>query len=232
VTERGERTRERLIAAAEQLWAARGIASVSVREINAAAGQRNNTALHYHFGGREALLGAIARRHLAVLNERSDKVYAEMQALGDRWSVRDQVALLVRPTAEYVGEGPSARAWLRISAQIAGAPGQTTEETAAVVSQAVIDVGTRLVERLAPDLGFALAVDRVRMASEAVLHLLADRARLEDAPDRARPMMQLPVFVELVIDMTTAAMTAPPSDALLGATRPESVQDRGESLHD
>ncbi|MEV1201628.1 helix-turn-helix domain-containing protein, partial [Microbispora rosea] len=41
-----ETTVRRLVDAAERLFAERGIDAVSLREINAAAGQRNSTALH------------------------------------------------------------------------------------------------------------------------------------------------------------------------------------------
>jgi AcrR family transcriptional regulator len=219
VTERGDLTRERLLDAAEQLWAANGLHSVSVRDINHAAGQRNNNALHYHFGGRTGLLAALAERHLSLLNERTDKLWAETRA-APSMSVRDQVAVLVRPTAEYLGDGPSARAWLVVSSQLLADPQQSDERTASVVSQAAIDVGTMLVERLVLDLGRAAAIERVRMASEAVLHLIADRARLEEAALRARSLIPLPVFVELVIDMTTAAIASNPSDSLLRVVAP------------
>src|ERR687892_231101 len=45
-------TAERLIAAAESLFATHGIDGVSLREINRAAGARNASALQYHFGDR------------------------------------------------------------------------------------------------------------------------------------------------------------------------------------
>lgn len=230
MSERGLRTRERIIEAAERLWAARGFDAVSVREITAAAGQRNNNALHYHFGSKEALFQTIAQRHIGILNERTEKLYMRMRD-ESVFGVRDQVAMLVRPTAEYVGDGPSARAWIRIAARVAGAPRQSDQDTAALVSPAAIEIGTRLVERLGFELGFQLAVDRVRIASEAVLHALADRARLEDAAARTRSMMALPVFVELVIDMMTSAVTAPASDALLQAIR-ASDPDSGRSLRE
>ena len=219
MTERGDQTRDRLLDAAELLWAERGLYAVSVRDINQAAAQRNHNAVHYHFGSRAGLLRAVAERHLAVLNERTDKLWAEVRA-APSMSVRDQVGVLVRPTAEYLGDGPSARAWLVISAQLLADPQQTDEQTASVVSQAAIEVGTLLVERLELDLGRVAAIERVRMASEAVLHLIADRARLEDAPGRARVLVPLPTFVELVVDMTAAAITSNPSDPLLRVLAP------------
>lgn len=52
-------TRARLIASAEQLFAERGVASVSLNEITRAAQQKNRNAVHYHFGSKEALVQAI-----------------------------------------------------------------------------------------------------------------------------------------------------------------------------
>ena len=46
-------TNERLLREAERLFARRGLYQVTVREITEAAGQRNVSALNYHFGSRE-----------------------------------------------------------------------------------------------------------------------------------------------------------------------------------
>ena len=43
-------TAERLLLAAERLFAARGVDGVSLRQVNVEAGQRNLSAAHYHFG--------------------------------------------------------------------------------------------------------------------------------------------------------------------------------------
>ena len=58
--------RRSLVAAGERLFAERGIRAVSLREINKAAGQRNSSALHYHFGSREGLLRALLAREAAA----------------------------------------------------------------------------------------------------------------------------------------------------------------------
>lgn len=51
-------TRECLIRAAETLMARHGIGAVTTQDILARAGQRNRSALHYHFGSREGLIQA------------------------------------------------------------------------------------------------------------------------------------------------------------------------------
>jgi AcrR family transcriptional regulator len=59
----GTPTRERLLDAAQHLFARRGVDAVPIRQINELAGQRNASALHYHFGSCQALLVAIVERH-------------------------------------------------------------------------------------------------------------------------------------------------------------------------
>lgn len=54
----GDATRARLIRTAERLFAENGVDAVSVRAINAAAGQ-GAAAVHYHFGTKEDLLSAV-----------------------------------------------------------------------------------------------------------------------------------------------------------------------------
>jgi AcrR family transcriptional regulator len=51
--------RTAMVDAAERLMAERGIAAVSLREVQDAAEQRNKSAAHYHFGSREGLIRAI-----------------------------------------------------------------------------------------------------------------------------------------------------------------------------
>jgi AcrR family transcriptional regulator len=57
-----ETTRDKLLRAALHLFARQGL-DVPLRDINELAGQRNASALHYHFGGRPELLTAIIDRY-------------------------------------------------------------------------------------------------------------------------------------------------------------------------
>jgi AcrR family transcriptional regulator len=60
-------TRERLLEAAERLFARNGYAGTSLREITAAAGA-NIAAVNYHFGTKEGLLAAVLDRVVGELN--------------------------------------------------------------------------------------------------------------------------------------------------------------------
>lgn len=64
---RSSESRLRLIAAAERLFARDGFDAVSLRQICAAAGQRNTNAVRYHFGDKDRLIEAIFERRQAEL---------------------------------------------------------------------------------------------------------------------------------------------------------------------
>ena len=70
-------TKEQIVLAAEALFAERGIEGVSLRQIGAAAGNGNNSAVQYHFGTKERLVQAVFEYRLPRLRERRDLLLAE-----------------------------------------------------------------------------------------------------------------------------------------------------------
>ena len=112
--------REALIEAARALFAERGIEGVSIRELGRAAAQRNNNAVQYHFGDREALV-------FAVLGPHNERVGARRAALLDELeieatpSIRSLAGALVRPSAAML-ENAAGRDYLRIVAELISDP--------------------------------------------------------------------------------------------------------------
>lgn len=105
-------TREAILLAAERLFAERGF-GVSLREIGAAAGQRNNSAVQYHFGSKDALITALYEYRMVPLNQRRLALLAELRDAGAERDLTALLAVYVRPLAEYLrrtrGEGWYAR---------------------------------------------------------------------------------------------------------------------------
>jgi AcrR family transcriptional regulator len=222
---RGAETRERILDAAERLMAERGVTGVSLNEINTAAGQRNTAALHYHFGGRDGLLRAIMRRHGDWLRARHDELYARVagtgngSGTGDGRDVRGLVEVIVLPVAEYIGMGERQRHGIRVWTSVLALPQLAIEEVRSVVDPSLTLAGRALVEIMAAGMPRDLAVERLVVASQSAMHVLADRAVLEDAPERRREPLPLPLVARNLVDMTVAALGAPVS----AATREEAA---------
>jgi AcrR family transcriptional regulator len=104
--------RLRLLAAAEQLFATRGF-GVPNREIVAAAGQRNQSAITYHFASRAGLIDAVCERHETLIARHRQHLIARLPGLEDR-TTRQLVEAHVQPlAAEMLRCAPSY--WARLS---------------------------------------------------------------------------------------------------------------------
>ncbi|WP_286830607.1 MULTISPECIES: TetR/AcrR family transcriptional regulator [Kordiimonas] len=66
--DRREESRERILDAAEELFAKRGFHGVSVREIADASGA-DTSLLHYYFGAKAALFETVIERRAALVND-------------------------------------------------------------------------------------------------------------------------------------------------------------------
>ena len=112
----GPATRDRLLDEAEHLFARSSIAGVTTRQIVEAAGQRNASAVSYHFGSREGLLLELLARRGAPVDERRGELRSE---LGAQPAVAELVRCLVEPYCELL-HTEQGRAYVRIVAQLRG----------------------------------------------------------------------------------------------------------------
>lgn len=72
-------TTERILDAAEALFARHGVEATSLRSITSEAGV-NAAAIHYHFGSKESLLQALLSRRIAPLNQERLKQLDRLEA--------------------------------------------------------------------------------------------------------------------------------------------------------
>jgi AcrR family transcriptional regulator len=189
------------------MMASQGVDAVSLREIRLAAGQRNTSAMQFHFGDRHGLLRAIADRHEPRLAAALSRLYRSMLADG-RDDDRSLVEVLVRPVADYVFEGPSQRAWIRIGAELASRPELSVDDFVASSSPESVEVATVLLDRLRRSMSRHVAVERIVMMMLANLHFCAARAAVHESGVTARPSASRPDFVDNVVAMAYGALFA------------------------
>lgn len=90
--------KQRLLAAAEQLFAEKGFEVVAVRDVTQLA-KANVAAVNYHFGSRDGLVALVVDRYLTSLNqERLERLdVLERRAPGKVVPIEEIVHALVRP---------------------------------------------------------------------------------------------------------------------------------------
>jgi AcrR family transcriptional regulator len=91
--------RHLILDAAEELFGEHGINAVSLREIGAAAGQRNNNAVRYHFGDKDQLVRELLSERIAQVEVMREQMVREMGDLS-RYGLEDLLRVLWRPLTD------------------------------------------------------------------------------------------------------------------------------------
>lgn len=108
-------TRLALILAAERIFSEEGISNTSLRRITQAAGQRNESAIHYHFGSREGVVQAILDLRTTSVNAARTALITEFRetAGGAPLGSREVARALVAPLADYLRQVAGQSHYLR-----------------------------------------------------------------------------------------------------------------------
>ena len=109
-------TKTRLLDHAEKMFAEDGVYAVTNRQITEAAGQKNESALNYHFGTRnELIIALLSRRGKELDDARSER----LAQIGDNPTTRELVHLLVEVYANCLHTENGCH-YLRIVDQLRG----------------------------------------------------------------------------------------------------------------
>lgn len=206
-----DQTRIAILRAAERLFADRGF-GVSLREIGAAAGQRNHSAVQYHFGTKERLAEALFRYRMEPLNKRRLELIEELRAAGREHDLAALVDAQARPLADFVIANRGDTSYVRFMARLLLSPFQSEPLREEYME------GNLIVARLLREARPELTEQRLGFM---ILHLVTGLANLElrcedpDYTDR-----QARRFVAELMVTLTALLSAPssPGEAGQGST--------------
>lgn len=108
-------TRLALTLAAERIFSEEGISNTSLRRITQAAGQRNESAIHYHFGSREGVVQAILDLRTTPINAARVALISELReaAGGAPLGSREVARALIAPLADYLRQSAGRSHYLR-----------------------------------------------------------------------------------------------------------------------
>jgi AcrR family transcriptional regulator len=199
---RGAETRERIIAIAADLFAARGIEAVALSEILERAGQANESAIHYHFGSREGLLVAIFHRRSAVEPAR-EEVLRKLEVRGDAVTLEEATAALVIPLREAMAT-KWGRDYVRLAAQaLRHLPNKDRVRPDEPTSRCALELmGQRLLE-LPED------IRHERLGAAITLVTEAWSSRAEEIEAGVGSNLDDDAFERNLLDMILGMLTAP-----------------------
>lgn len=200
-------TRQKIIATAERLFAEKGIDAVSLNEITREAGQKNKSALSYHFGSKESLLLAIIEKHEAsIIAQRN--AYLDDLEQRKALTIESVVRAFVYPLAAKLDDPEGGKYYLSILAQLASCPTMK-------LYQLRPDYITRedrvmqLFIALTPETPDELRLPRLMQVSSLLFHSLSYLAGIIDKRKNSRRLCQ--VFTDNLVDAIVAIIAAQPS---------------------
>jgi AcrR family transcriptional regulator len=206
--------RLRLLSAAEQLIATRGL-GVPNREIIAAAGQHNQSAITYHFTSRAGLIDAVCERHETPIAQHREYLIARLRGPAERTS-RELVEAHIQPlAAEMLRCAPSH--WARLSELLlVDQPLRFSRDTGPAADprprQRAGAVLSELLELMLAHLGHLPEPEAADRVALTVRFLNSGLARWEhDSQAGVHGVASLAPFTLILTDLAVAMLDAPSS---------------------
>lgn len=206
---RGKESAAALIATAQRLFAERGIDAVSFREIAREAGQKNNSALAYHFGSKEALIQAILDAGMQEVNVLRNDYVDQLYTSGRYTDLRALAEALVWPLAtKLLTEKKKTYNRFLAAAQL-------HPDIDLGASSTEVDRGFRrvyeLLEAALPNVPGPILRQRWLASISFMMFALADYERLSARRSKSGQSFDIHRAIENLIDMLTGALAAPVS---------------------
>lgn len=203
--------KERLLLTAERLFAEFGLEAVSARQIALAAGQKNQSAIHYHFGTKEILLHTLWARRVREVNGRRHIILEEMVRNGQTHDVRALVGAIILPLAEKVWQTPNGGNYACLLVHLFADRRRRDLWIDEGEETALLRRIYRLLRRQLMDIPEALWAERIRFVVGGMINALAERERMRAANDPEWCALPDQAFIEHLIDAGHAILMAPVS---------------------
>jgi len=200
-------TRERLLDAAEELFASDGIAETSLRTLTRHAGV-NLAAVHYHFGSKDGLVDAVVARLAGPLNADRRTALARIDGPPRPEAILAAYFVPVIERVEAPRPGGSRTPWVRLIARLESEPPETVSRLwrrhFGEVAQAFVSALACALPHLAPE----TVATRFRLALSAFTAVFASGPDV-GAPAAAADRRSLSDRAHDAIAFAAAGLCAP-----------------------
>ena len=173
-------TKERILGAAEVLFAQRGFDGASLRQLTTAAGV-NLAAVNYHFGSMDKLVEEVFRRRLDALNERRLAALARIAGAEDT-TLEDVLEAFIRPALD-LSHDDSGALFMRVLARAFAEHDDTLRQFLSTNYGHVMRQFTAEFARLLPQLSKEELYWRIDLVTGALTHAMSGFGMIQRKSD-------------------------------------------------
>lgn len=212
---RSKATQTALMRAAEKLIADKGIGNASIRAIINAAGQKNESALQYHFHSLQGLISALHASRDAQIQERRAAHLHDLLARNPNPSLRDICLLMVEPAFQLARTHPDFRRYIKAFGHDITVTDEPALDLVSRKGGASAQQTGRLLRAALPHLSepaFRRRMDgALRFISASMVHHAHQKSAFRGASSD--------LFLNSLIDALVGLLSAPESEATKAAGR-------------
>ena len=206
-------TKQRILDAAEELFAREGYVATSLRRVTELA-DVNLAGVNYHFGSKEGLLEAVIARRIEPLNQmrksQLDRVLDQARKSGDLPPVRELWRAMVEPTLRLREQRTGAEHFISLIGRALAEPtGPEREIFLRHMMPLLHDVYAALQQAL-PKLSRSTLYWRIHFAIGALSHLMRCNEQGAMLPPGVKPVADVDEMIDLLLDFTTAGLETKP----------------------
>ena len=174
--------KDRILDAAELIFADEGFAGAKMRDIANQAGV-NQALIRYYFGSKEELFDDVFRRRGALLSGRRHILLDEVLSCSTQPEVEDIVLAYLAPQWEMKYSGPAGAAFVRLQARLHAEPAEHSFRLRREVYDSSVKRFISEISNLIPDVPKDVVSLRMAFLVGTYLFMLNDLGRLNDLTD-------------------------------------------------
>jgi AcrR family transcriptional regulator len=175
-------TKERILSAAEELFARHGFAGASLRQVTSAANV-NLAAVNYHFGSKDNLINEVFRRRLDELTERRLQALQEARTSGSA-TLESLMEAFVAPALSLATDRLGGSAFMRVLARAYAEHDQTLRKFLSDNYGHVLKTFAQAIRELMPELHKESLYWRLDFISGALTYAMSDFGVVRRPPGR------------------------------------------------
>ncbi len=205
-------TKQRILDAAESLFAREGFHNTSLRAITRQA-EANLAAVNYHFGSKDALVRAVLERRLTPLNqarrERLNRLRETSGANGRRPGVEETLRAFIEPTLDFRNSDPGAKDFVSLVGRALGEPDESVRKIFMRLMEPVFQLFFETLCAALPQHPHKTVFWRLVFSLGSMGQTLCLMDKPLPLPEGIAPIHETETLLALLIPFLTAGMEAP-----------------------